>query len=132
MSLNYEKYLGVPFKYGGQSIDEGFDCWNLCRVLSKEVGIDMPEYAYCQNPENSLIHQMIFQGKPLFEKLNQPEPYCLVLFKLHPPYATHLGFVTEDNCFMHIMAKRSVAKERLDHIYWAPKIEGFYRWRGCE
>lgn len=129
--FDYQKYLGAPFKYGGKSIEEGFDCYNLCREIYKERGIELPEYAYSSNPDNTLIHQLINNGKELFIKIEKPEPYCFVLFSLRPPYATHLGVVLDDCLrFIHILAKRSVAVERLDSIIWQRRIEGYYRYVG--
>lgn len=129
--FDYQKYLGVPFKYNGTSINEGFDCYNLCRAIYREMGVELPEYAYSDNPENTLIHQHINDGKKLFAKIEKPEPFCFVLFFLKPSYATHLGIVLDDCLrFVHIMAKRSVAVERLDNIFWSRRIEGFYRYAG--
>jgi len=127
--VDYRKYLGVPFKYGGNSIEEGFDCYNLCRAIYKEIGIDLPAYTYPDNPEASLIHQLINEGKPLFKQIEKPTPYCLVVFSLRPPYVTHIGVVLEDCIhFIHILEKRSVAKERLDNVFWSKRIRGFYEY----
>ena len=127
--FNYQKYLGIQFKYRGTAVDEGFDCYNLCHAIYRERGVELPEYAYSDNPEDTVIHQLINEGRDLFQKIEKPEPYCLVLFSLKPPYATHLGVVLDDcQRFIHIMAKRSVTVERLDNIFWSRRIEGYYRY----
>ncbi len=129
--IDYQKYLGAPFKYRGQSIAEGFDCYNLCRAIYKEKGVELPEYAYSDKPEDSLIHKLINEGEELLRKIDKPEPYCLVLLKIFPPYPTHLGVVLEDCIhFIHIMQKRSVAVERFDSPLWKDNITGFYRYIG--
>ncbi len=64
--------------------------------------------------------------------LEEPEPYCFVVFAIRPPYVSHIGVVLEDcKSFLHIMRKRRVAREPLDHIIWKKKRIGFYRWENC-
>lgn len=43
----YDKYVGIPFKHLGSDIEEGLDCFNLCRyVLNAELNIHIPYYTY--------------------------------------------------------------------------------------
>lgn len=36
------RYVGAPFKLGGQSFDEGFDCFSLAYYLARDLGKDPP------------------------------------------------------------------------------------------
>lgn len=37
------KFLGAPYKLGGQSKREGFDCFSFIYCFYKELGFDMPD-----------------------------------------------------------------------------------------
>lgn len=37
------KYVGAPFRIGGQSRAEGFDCWTVCFCIARDLGKDPPE-----------------------------------------------------------------------------------------
>jgi probable lipoprotein NlpC len=127
--LHYEEWLGTPFKVGGTD-KQGIDCYNLCKEVSKEVGINLP---FMDSPDQpSLIDNLISNAKPLFTRVEQVEPYCLVTFTVKPPYISHIGIVLEDcNKFLHILNnKRGVAVEKLDNISWQKRIEGFYKYVG--
>ena len=127
--LKYDDLLGKRFEYGAEGPDN-FDCFNLAREIYKRIGIELPQYAHPS--EASLISQVVMEGKQLFEELEKPEPYCLALFMVKPPYVTHIGVVLEDsNRFIHIMEKCSVCVERLDSLQWNRKIRGYYRYKTC-
>lgn len=125
--LNYTDLLGVQFRYNGRSKEEGFDCYGLTQEIYRRIGIILPEYT--STDDKSLIHQMIIQGIEVFKKIEKPEPYCIVLFMIKPPYVSHVGVVLED-CyrFIHVNEKVSVVVERLDNILWERKVRGYYRY----
>lgn len=125
--LKYEDLLGKSFKFGGEGPDD-YDCFNLARELYRRLGKDLPQFSH--PTETSLIAQAVLEGKQVFEELSKPEPYCLVLFMVKPPYVSHVGVVLEDKIrFIHIMEKCSVCVERLDSLTWERKIRGYYRWK---
>ena len=117
--------LGKPFVMGGRG-QVGYDCYGLCLEVAKRAGIKlMPEESV---EDLSLRSKIIDDRKALYEKLDKPEPFCLVTFKIRPPFVTHIGVVLADcKHFIHIMRKRSVAIERLDLPAWKRRLDGFYR-----
>ena len=121
--MDYIDLIGKPFSPGGRGPDN-YDCYGLVKELYRRSGIELPEYAY-DSPDNfSLIHRLINGDKDLFERLEKPEPYCLVLFTIQPPYISHIGVVLED-CHTFIHASEKVGFSRkLDHPAGA-QIRGF-------
>ena len=92
MSELYSKLLGVPYKKGGRDLS-GLDCIGLVLLLNKENGINMPDYITPN--EDNMIYQLVMEGKELVEKLDEPEPGCIVLFRIRPMYF-HMGIVLDD------------------------------------
>lgn len=126
--MKYGDLIGKQFVPGGRGPD-GFDCYGLVKEIYRRRGIELPEYDY-DSPDNfSLVHQLIHGEKDLFETLGKPEPFCLVLFAILPPYVSHIGVVLEDcNSFIHASEKVCVAVEKLDHLIWERRIRGFLKW----
>lgn len=135
----FNDLLGAKFCYGGTSVEQGFDCWQLCREIYRRLGRELPEFQYVVEDiakdgkfsyEN--VNQKIESAKPMFEKLDKPEPYCLVSFFIRPRYTSHVGVVLEDCIhFIHIMEKSSVTIERLDAPEWERRITGFWRYNNA-
>ena len=116
--------IGVPFVKGGRDRN-GLDCWGLCREVYQRIGGNLPEYG---SPD--LTGELIEEKRHSFVRLDAPEKYCLVLFRVRPPYATHIGIMLDGQRFIHCSEmKRQVCIERITHPLWAKRIEGFYRWQ---
>ena len=124
----YEDLLGKPFKMGGNSQDS-FDCYTLSQEVCKRAGIYLPDKKSIESLEARSISINIGK-KEDYIKLKKPEPYCIVTFSLCPPFVNHMGVMLDKHLFIHIMEKRSVTIEKINHKYWMSKIEGFYRFIG--
>ena len=127
--MDYIDLIGKPFLAGGRGPD-GYDCYGLAKEIYKRRGIELPEYDY-DSPDNfSLIHHLIHGGRDLFETIERPEAFCLVLFTIRPPYVSHIGVVLEDcNSFIHVVEKVCAAVEKLEHPIWERRVRGFLRWK---
>lgn len=120
--------LGIPFELGARGPDK-YDCWGLCLEAGKRAGINFPFYFTPQKTPKQ--DEAIQKGIDLdFEKIEKPEPFCIVTFKITPPFVDHCGLVLP-GCthFLHTMKNHAVAKQRLDHKVLAKRIDGFYRLR---
>lgn len=124
--------LGKPFEMGGRGPD-AYDCYGLCLEIAARAGVEIvpaDAKAIESIADLCLRSAALNAGKIDYEKLSKPEPFCLVGFKIRPPYLTHMGIVLEDcRHFIHIMRKRSVAVERLDLACWRKRLDGFYRYK---
>jgi cell wall-associated NlpC family hydrolase len=123
----YEDLIGIPFKCGGRDTIH-IDCYGLAMLIYDRLGIKLPEFGASE--DFSIINQLIKDGENYFEKLEEPEPFCLVVFTIREPFVSHIGIVLEDcNKFIHVMAKRATVIERLDDLSWHHRIKGFYKWK---
>lgn len=126
--LIYIDLLGKPFTLGGRG-PEYYDCWGICLELGSRVGIEYPPDFTPTDTDGQDLAIKDKQDKD-FIKLDKPEPFCIVTFKITPPFIDHCGIVIAD-CFhfIHIMKNHSVALQRLDNRILSPRIDGFYRLR---
>jgi len=126
-AFTYLDLLGKEFEYGARGPDK-YDCYGLMIETRHRAGQFIPEdYASTNLPE--VMHDSIEHAKRdfPFRELPTPEPFCLVTFRLHPKYTTHIGMVLKD-CyrFIHILPRLRVAVERLDSPCWSHRITGFW------
>ncbi len=129
-TIKYEDLLAVPWKRGGRSA-EGLDCYGLVKELYARLGRDLPEIEETPDTEAvEAIDKLWTAGYiDIGEKIENPEPYCVVVFCIRPPWVSHMGVVLTENRFIHILRKRTVQVDRLNHPYWKGKIAGYYRWK---
>ena len=125
-NIKYSDLLGKPYRLGARG-PEYYDCWGICIELGKRAGIDYPaDFTPQDTPEQS--EAITARRDNDFEKLEKPEPYCIVTFKITPPFIDHCGIVLSDcKHFVHIMKSNSVSVNRIDHKILAKRIDGFYR-----
>ena len=119
--------IGLPFEWGGTGI-KGFDCFTLVQEVSKRAGIIIPDQ---KTIRNKILRALAYEeaAENCCIKLNKPEPWCLVLFRMGTKDGTHIGVVLEDcMAFIHILKYRNVIIENLDFIYWQQHLKGFYRY----
>ena len=128
IGFEYIDLLGKPFLLGSRGPNH-YDCWGICLEVGKRLGINYPEHFTPTNTSDQSDAIQNIQDEH-FIKLDKPEPFCIVTFKINPPFIDHCGVVVE-NCtqFIHIMRSRSVVLQRLDNKILAPRIEGFYKLR---
>ncbi len=125
----FDDLIGKPFVKNGNG-DNGYDCYTLSQEVCRRIGINLPPQNYIDNLEtrNDTINVRLNEE---FVELEKPEPYCLVTFKIIPPFVSHIGVVLEDcKRFIHIMKKRCVCIEKLNNRFCKSKIEGYYRYVG--
>lgn len=126
------KYLGTNFKFNGNSIEEGFDCINLCCAIAKDRGIPM------KNINHSFTN--IDNYHNLFEQKDNNSEWLplthlddltnsLVVFKINGKIS-HVGYMLDDVMFIHIMEHSKVTIEKITSPQWERRIVGFYRYIG--
>lgn len=127
--IKYEDLLGKPFVEGGIG---GYDCYTLSVEVCKRAGIFLPEKQTKLLSDSEHVEErskaIISGSNQDYIRLDKPEKFCIVTFNLRADFVNHMGVMLDDWRFIHIMRKRSVAVEKIDHPYWITKIEGFYRY----
>ncbi len=116
MAMNF---LGVPYRRGGDSAEEGFDCSGFTRhVFENSIGLVLPRRADQQARLAGL----------LAIKRDDLKPGDLVFFNTMKKAFSHVGIYVGDGRFIH--APRSGGEVRVEDMrqaYWAQRFNGARR-----
>lgn len=123
-----EKYLGVPYKHHGRTM-EGLDCWGFLKLVYADLGFRLFDI-------EDLQYEKVWglKGKDYFkdnyfhdwDRAQVPEVLDGVLFLNSRGVANHAGVALAGRRFIHC-CRAGVVVSRLDDPSWKTKIEGFYR-----
>ena len=114
LSLN-----GTRYKYGGRSIDTGFDCSGFVRyVYGQAAGLALPTSARAISQTGAKITK------------NQLKPGDLVFFNTLRRAFSHVGIYLGDNHFIHASSSSSgdVMVSDLNAKYWSKRFDGARRY----
>lgn len=117
--LSAMNFLGVPYKRGGQSSENGFDCSGFTRhVFENSVGLLLPRRASEQANSPDLV--------PV--KQAELKPGDLVFFNTLRHTFSHVGIYIGDNKFIHSpRAGGEVRVEDMRLSYWQKRFDGARR-----
>ncbi len=111
--------VGVPYRFGGNDIDNGFDCSGLTRHLYQaHLGVTLPRRSQEQADAAGFI------DVPPYEL----QPGDLVFFNTQNRRNSHVGIYVGEGRFIH--APRTGAQVRLEAIgarYWLARYDGARR-----
>lgn len=108
LEIEYQKYKGIPFKYGGTT-KRGFDCSGFVNaVYFNAFNIDLPR-------TTTLMSK---QGEK--KSKSNLKPGDLVFFRPSRKYM-HIGIYVGDGQFMHSSTSKGIIKSKLNNLYWKNK-----------
>jgi cell wall-associated NlpC family hydrolase len=110
-------FLGVPYKRGGNSFDQGLDCSGFVRLIYEQsMGLVLPR----RSAEQAAATQPI--------EASELQPGDLVFFNTLRSAFSHVGIYVGQNKFIH--APRSGAVVRVEDMtvpYWRQRFDGARR-----
>ena len=115
--VNAMGFLGVPYKYGGNSAETGFDCSGFVRaVFEQSVGKVLPRRAAEQAASTQEIDR------------SELKPGDLVFFNTMKRAFSHVGIYVGDGKFIHSpRAGSHVRVEDMRIAYWQTRFNGARR-----
>jgi len=119
MVMTAMNFLGVPYRRGGDSADEGFDCSGFTRhVFENSLGLLLPRRADQQAQDSNL-------AKVQREELRAGD---LVFFNTMRRAFSHVGIYVGEGRFIHSpRAGGEVRIEDMRQAYWAKRFNGARR-----
>ena len=112
-------FLGVPYRRGGNSADEGFDCSGFTRhIFESRIGLVLPRRADQQARDAALATV----------PREELRPGDLVFFNTMKRAFSHVGIYMGEGKFIH--APRSGAQVRIENMreaYWTRRYDGARR-----
>jgi cell wall-associated NlpC family hydrolase len=110
-------FLGINYKYGGDSPETGFDCSGFVSHVFKEAaGVILPHNAY----------QMSLSSKKISTR--QLQPGDLVFYNTLRRAFSHVGIYVGDDRFIHAPSKgKAVEIADMKDSYWAKRFQGAWR-----
>ena len=104
--------VGTPYRWGGASPNQGFDCSGLVRYAHQAAGVEVPRAA---NEQLSAASQV---GR------TRVQPGDLVFFKVGPD-DYHVGILVEPDRFVHApRGGKDVRLSALTSPYWSSRFIG--------
>ncbi len=109
--------IGVDYKFGGNTPDQGLDCSGLIRyVFQQATGLSLPRTAR----EQARVGQSV--------SIDKLQPGDLVFFNTRRFQFSHVGLYVGDNRFIHAPSRGgSVEVVNLDQRYWQKAFNGARR-----
>ena len=107
-------YVGVPYHYGGDSAETGFDCSGLVwRVYRQAAGVRLPRDTYGISRKGVAIPSRELQPGDLVFFNTQRRPY------------SHVGIYLGKNRFVHAPSSGGVVSvARISDRYWRQRFDG--------
>jgi cell wall-associated NlpC family hydrolase len=109
-------HRGVPYTYGGETPETGFDCSGFIRYVFAQHQFVIPRTAAEQFRVGSRVATRDIRAGDL------------VFFSTVAPGASHVGLAVSADEFVHAPATSGVVRvERLHSSYWQPRFVGARR-----
>lgn len=109
-------YLGVPYLFGGDSPEKGFDCSGLVHYVFRQRGQQI----------SRLANEQFREGRAVDRKALQPGD--LVFFSVSGSGVDHVGIYAGDELFIHApRTGRTVSYDSLKSAYFAQRYQGARR-----
>lgn len=130
MTVDFTKYIGVPFLDNGRTLERGCDCWGLARIIWRdEFGFSVPSNLgqYAVNDFNSM-NVLVERDLPQWNEIKSGDERTGdgVLMRL-AGIPVHVGIVVEKGVMIHTHRGINSVLEKYESPRWVNRVMGIYR-----
>jgi len=113
-----QKYIGIPYRWGGESPNTGFDCSGLTMVVYRLNGLQLPRSSRAQwQAGKPVIHSHLLKGDLVFFATSGGRR------------VSHVGIYVGHNRFLHAPGKnRKIRTSSLSNQYYKSRYLGARRY----
>lgn len=124
-------YIGIPFKELGRDIDDGVDCWGLCRdIWGRHYDITVPSYTseYDEiNKRKDVISTAIDRGiEEEWVEVQKPKEGDGIVFRMSGKLF-HIGVILNEQRFIHVYRGTNTCLGDFTSKRWENRVDGWYR-----
>lgn len=113
-----QQQIGVPYRYGGASPGQGFDCSGLMQFVHSKSGIRIPR----------ATREQYRASRPI--PLDAIRPGDLLFFRIDGNRPEHVGLYTGGGRFIHAPSSgKTVSESSLNNRYWGRRLIAAGRFR---
>ena len=121
----YNKYVGIPYKFGGADFT-GADCWGLaCLVHDMEFGNKLNRYQTTEETPAELAGLITSKAQDA-QAVDQHRVGDIIVITI-AGQPCHVGIVIGGGLMLHSLKGHDSAVESYRAKKWATRIEGVYR-----
>lgn len=103
--------VGTPYRYGGHSPEQGFDCSGLVWHAHRQAGLASPRTSAAQSRAAQRV------------SVESLRPGDLLFFRTGGDGVNHVGIYIGEGRFVHAPSNgRKVSTQRLNHPYWHQRL----------
>lgn len=113
-----KKYIGIPYKWGGESVREGFDCSGLTMTAYQLNGLDLPRTSRQQwNTGTPIGRDQLLRGDLVFFATSGGRR------------VSHVGIYAGENKFIHAPRRgKTIRMTSLSKTYYSKRFVGARRY----
>ena len=106
--VDYAKqFLGTPYVYGGNDLNNGVDCSGFTKLVYGHFGIKLPRTAAAQHKKGGLIE---------YDEL-LPGDLCTTVYTFESKYTGHAAIYVGDEIVINAIPEEGVVYTPLDNLY---------------
>ena len=127
--MNTDRYVGVRYKFLGESFEDGFDCGSIVFHFLNSLGYATPlpwkEFTKGLGPRD-IVEAVVAWGEKNAQKLQAPDLHCVVAFKADTGLLAHAGVMVSSDRFLNIYHGHTAHLAMLDDA-WSSRIHSCWR-----
>lgn len=117
--IDVSDLIGAPYKDGGRSKEEGFDCYGLAIEVCRRMGKVLPDLAY---DDHSV--ELSCQYLPTLPLIPTDKASEGVILEMTILQELHIGVCLDKRYFIHATRNQGVRISKIGTV----KIRGIYTW----